>query len=137
MTTMREIRFRIVGAVVLLILVTELVGVDAKSTTTTDACADDGTKSATCSASSISAIGGIQQCIADEFPDCASQLVTIDSVPKCTYYYDGDDYTKARMSAHSDMLPYVLIYAESEEDAVKAVNCAAANGMQVTARGRG
>merc|ERR1711933_180708 len=118
--------------VLILLLVVSIVGVHGQ----TDARDDEGTKSATCSAMSISAIGGIQQCIADEFPDCASQLVTIDSVPKCTYYYDGDDYTKARMSAHSDMLPYVLIYAESEEDAVKAVNCAAANGMQVTARGR-
>ena len=135
MTTSTSRVFCLVIFVLLLLI--EIVGVVGKSTTTTDACADDGTKSATCSASSISVIGGIQQCIADAFPDCASQLVTIDSVPKCTYYYDGDDYTKARMSVHGDMLPYVLIYAESEEDAVKAVNCAAANGMQVTARGRG
>merc|ERR1711920_1135343 len=79
----------------------------------------------------------LQLCMYASFPECDKTLVTVDSLPKCTYFYDGGSYALARASSHGDMLPYAVIYIESEDDAVKFLNCAVQNGYPVSARGRG
>lgn len=83
---------------------------------------------------------GLINCLEGEqgFGDDSKKLLGYQrKIPKVTYPGSGDGYELARNSNYANRFPAAVVWAESADDVVRAVNCAVSSGYRVSPRGRG